>query len=234
MSDMPADRGAASSLRIDRDQQSLTHKVREVLRKAILSGEFQPGQRLIERTLCDLVGVSRTAIREALRALEAEGLVVNMSNQGPTVATISLKHAKQIYAVRGVLEVEAVELFLKNAGGADLDALEQALLAMERSSQQRDTEAVNSHKKQFYDVLISRCGNEIIGQMLRQLYGKIAILRHMTMAQQDRTHDAIREMRDIYEALRARDLAAARAAAIRHLDAARNVALGALVNSHPA
>lgn len=226
--DFAADQELRSALRIDREQQSLTHKVREVLRKAIVSGEFKPGQRLVERTLCDLIGVSRTAIREALRALEAEGLVVNTANLGPMVAVISHEQAKQIYAVRFVLELKAVEFFLENITDENLTALRRALVGMEKSNEASDLEKVNEYKAEFYDILIGRCGNEIIGQMLRQIYGKMAILRHMTMALSNRTSGAIREMRALYDALEAGDAKATKAAAVRHLNAAATVALTAL------
>ena len=231
LDNLPSDRNATYSLRIDREQQSLTHRVCEALRKAIISGEFEPGQRLVERTLCDLTGVSRTAIREALRTLEAEGLVVNIPNHGPTVVTISRDQAEQIYTVRLVLEVKAVELFLQRMQEEDLAALEQALSGMEKAYAAGDILRVNELKREFYDILISRCGNQIIEQMLRQLFAKMAILRHMTMAQTNRTFDAISEIRAIYEALESRSEEAARTACIRHVNAAAAVALNALSGS---
>lgn len=228
MDKLLTERDSASSLRIDREHQSLTHKVCDALRNAILAGEFEPGQRLIERMLCDLTGVSRTAIREALRTLEAEGLVVNIPNHGPTVATISRDQAEQIYTVRSLLEVKAVELFFARMQDHDLDALERALLGMEAAFADGDFARVHEEKKNFYDIIIGRCGNQIIEQMLKQLYAKMAILRHMTMAQTNRTVDAIAEMRDIYEALRSGSAKATRAASVRHLNAAATVALTAL------
>ncbi|MGV6874127.1 GntR family transcriptional regulator [Pseudochelatococcus sp. B33] len=222
------DQNAGYSLRIDREQQSLTHKVCDALRKAIISGEFEPGQRLVERMLCDLTGVSRTAIREALRTLEAEGLVVNIPNHGPTVVTISRDQAEQIYTVRLVLEVKAVELFLQHMQDEDLALLERALRGMEKACADGDIMRVNDLKREFYDIIVTRCGNQIIEQMLKQIFAKIAILRHMTMVQINRTFDAISEMRAMYEALASRDEEAARTACIRHVNAAAAVALNAL------
>lgn len=228
MDNILTEQDSRSSLRIDREQQSLTHKVCDALRKAILTGEFEPGQRLIERTLCDLTGVSRTAIREALRTLEAEGLVVNIPNHGPIVTTISRAQAEQIYTVRSVLEVKAVELFFERMQEEDLVALEATVVGMEEAYADGDFARVNEEKKGFYDVVVGRCGNQIIEQMLKQLYAKMAILRHMTMAQSNRTVDAIGEMRAIYEALRSGSAKATRTACIRHLNAAETVALTAL------
>ncbi len=69
----------------------------------MLSGRFKPGERLIERELCDMMGVSRTAVREALRQLESEGLVENIAKRGPIVARITRTDAISIYEMRGVI-----------------------------------------------------------------------------------------------------------------------------------
>lgn len=230
LNDVMGKQESGFSLRIDREEQSLTNKVGAALRKAIIDGEFEPGQRLVERTLCDLTGVSRTAIREALRTLEAEGLVVNVANHGPTVATITREQAEQIYTVREVLEVKAVELFLRRMQEDDLKALQATVEAMEQAYAARDIASVNTAKREFYDLLIRRCGNEIIQQVLAQLFAKIAILRQMTMGQSNRTVEAIGELRAVYEAIASRDEAAARKASLRHVKAAANVALSTLRN----
>uniref|UniRef100_UPI0035161B75 GntR family transcriptional regulator n=1 Tax=Cognatishimia sp. TaxID=2211648 RepID=UPI0035161B75 len=72
-------------------------------------GFFQPGQRLVERPLCDQLGVSRTVIRETMRYLEAEGLVDILPGRGPIVAKISREDARQIYDIRRMLETSAAE-----------------------------------------------------------------------------------------------------------------------------
>src|SRR5260370_22031670 len=83
---------------------SVRSRVAQKLREAIMSGTLKPGQRLVERELCEMTGVSRPSIREALRLLEADGLVNTVPHRGPMVSTISLEEAKQLYAARAVLE----------------------------------------------------------------------------------------------------------------------------------
>ena len=78
--------------------------VAQKLREAIMSGTLKPGQRLVERELCEMTGVSRPSIREALRLLEADGMVNTVPHRGPAVSTISLEEARQLYAARAVLE----------------------------------------------------------------------------------------------------------------------------------
>ena len=70
-------------------------QVVEMLRAAITSGQFAPGQRLIEKDLCDLMGVSRPSVREALRQVESEGLIVTIANRGPTVSQLSEARYRQ-------------------------------------------------------------------------------------------------------------------------------------------
>src|SRR5712664_797102 len=84
--------------------QTLRHQVEHVLRQQIMSGRFAPGARLIERELCETLGVSRTSVREALRKLEAEKLVSSVPHKGPMVAVISRKEAAELYAIRGLME----------------------------------------------------------------------------------------------------------------------------------
>ena len=93
-----------STLRIE-DVPTVRAMVAQKLRAAIMSGTLKPGQRLVERELCEMTGVSRPSIREALRLLEADGLVNTVPHRGPVVSTISLEEAKQLYAARAVLEI---------------------------------------------------------------------------------------------------------------------------------
>lgn len=91
-------------LRLQRDDMSLRKLAENTLRDAILYGAFTPGQKLIERDLCDRLGVSRTLLREALKQLEAEGLITNVVHKGPSVAVITEEDAREIYEARGLIE----------------------------------------------------------------------------------------------------------------------------------
>ena len=94
-------------LKIETPPQTLREIVLERMRGAILSGRFKSGERLVERTLCDQLGVSRSVVREAIRYLEAEGLVEIMANKGPMVARMDWAQAAQIYDIRMLLEQSA-------------------------------------------------------------------------------------------------------------------------------
>ena len=93
------------------------------LRKSISEGRFEPGERLVERELCELTKVSRPLVREVLRQLEVEGLVVTVPQKGVIVVKITPAEAMQIYQVRGVLEGLAARLFAQNGTAAQKEAL---------------------------------------------------------------------------------------------------------------
>ncbi|MBI3145489.1 MAG: GntR family transcriptional regulator, partial [Pseudogulbenkiania sp.] len=100
----------SSSLKIDRSVKTLRELTLEKMRDAILSAYFKPGERLVERALCEELGVSRSIVREVLRHLETEGLVESIPHQGPVVATLDADKAAQIYEIRALLEGHAARL----------------------------------------------------------------------------------------------------------------------------
>src|SRR5215510_14537054 len=128
-----ADAAGNVQMRVVRNTVTLRQQVLEVLRSAILNFQFKPGDRLIERELCEMTGVSRTSVREALRHLASEGLVQNLPNKGPIVATLDLRQAGQIFEVRAALEGMAGRLFAERATQAQRENLRAALVALERT-----------------------------------------------------------------------------------------------------
>jgi DNA-binding GntR family transcriptional regulator len=96
---------------IRRSAAPLRHQVLDFLRHSIISGRLTPGSRLIERELIEMMDVSRTVIREALRQLETEGLVATIANKGPVVRELSSAEAKDLYAIREVLVWPRVSLW---------------------------------------------------------------------------------------------------------------------------
>lgn len=216
------------SLKVTRNQPTLREMVLDKLRGAIMSFQLLPGDRLVERDLCDRLGVSRTSVREALRHLEAEGLVEHTGSRGPRVAVITLEDARDIYELRCVLESMVVQLFTQKANRrqmAELDRVWEILKDALRSGQTLDiVEAVSD----FYGVLYDGAGNRVAGQFLNQLQARVSYLRATSVSQEERYTDSFREMARIVEAIKARDPAAAHEACVAHIQAAAKVALAAL------
>jgi len=216
------------NLQVPRQAATLRLLVEDKLRSAIAAGHFKPGQRLIERELCEQIGVGRTSIREALRQLEAEGLVTTVPHRGPEVSSITADEARQLYEVRALLESFAGQSFAEHGTDDDIrelgDAVERFAAAAEGGNRSQLIEA----KTRFYAVLMNGAGNMFVRQMLTLLHNRITLLRLTSMTQPGRLADSVSEIREIYDAIRQRDAARANAACKRHIQTAAEIALAVL------
>lgn len=191
------------------------------LREAIMVGHFQPGERMVETSLCEQLGVSRTSLRETLRVLASEQLIVMTPHRGPSVAVITWEEADQIYHVRAILEGEMAALAAKRITEADVAEMRGALRHFEEAVAARDSLTRLSATSDFYEVIIRCSGNRIIGDLIHGLLARINFLRARTMDSPGRPRHSVREMTVLYEAIAARDVRGARAAAVAHVQAAR-------------
>jgi DNA-binding GntR family transcriptional regulator len=189
------------------------------LREAIISGHFKAGARLVETDLCKQLGVSRTSVREAIRVLSCEKLLVLVPNKGPSVAAISWEEATQIYHVRKLLEGEAAALAAKNPTEDDIAGMKRALESFEQAVTDNDAPGRVSATSDFYDAIIRRCGNLVIGDLIHGLLTRVNLLGTRSMSPGRAKHSA-GELRKIYEAIAAHDIRGARAAAAEHVAAA--------------
>lgn len=196
---------ASSNLTIERDQVSLRQIVTDKLRTLILVGELAPGQKLVERDLCDGLGVSRTLLREALQQLQAEGLIINILHRGPSVASITEDDARDIYRVRELLEAEAGRGFTLNASKEQIDELAAKVDVLRDPAVQGDSSALLAAKNGFYATMLEGCGNQIITQVLTQLNNRISILRRLSMSHGGRLALTIAELDEIVQTVRNRD-----------------------------
>jgi DNA-binding GntR family transcriptional regulator len=197
------------------------------LRQAIMGFQLLPGDRLVERDLCDRLGVSRTSVREALRQLEAEGLVEHVGG-GPRVTVITLEDARDIYELRCVLESMVVQLFTQKANRRQMADLDRAWETLKDTLRGGMTHEIVEAVSDFYGVLYDGAGNRVAGQFLGQLQARVSYLRATSLSQKERYVDSFREMARIVEAIKARDPMAAHSACVEHIQAAAKVALNAL------
>jgi DNA-binding GntR family transcriptional regulator len=218
----------SGSLRVVRPPTTLRAQTLIKLRQAIVDGRLQPGERLVERDLCTRLGVSRTLVREALRSLETEGLVLNGTQRGPAVARLNAAEAAKVYEAREAVEGMACQIFAVRATPADFDRLNQALAALDHATAADNRAATLAAKTRFYDALMLGAGNPVLHDMARQLRARAAILRATSMSQTGRTPDSVAEMHAIADALHRHDPPAAHEACINHLRHARDAAIATL------
>ncbi|AWI55585.1 GntR family transcriptional regulator (plasmid) [Aquabacterium olei] len=222
---MPAQ---GSSLRIDRNQKTLRELTLEKMRNAIIGQYFQPGQRLVERTLCDELGVSRTIVREVLRHLETEGLVETPQGQGPMVATIDLETTRQIYEIRALLEGHAAASCARLADEQAIVRMAAALMLIEASFAQNDHVGVLAETTRFYEVMFSAGREAVAWSIVQSLNARINRLRAITITSRERSSSGPAEMKQVLEAIRQRQPEAAQRAAEAHVRQAAARALEAL------
>ena len=204
--------------------QSVQQQAAEKLRAAILAGLFKPGDRLVEADLCAQLGVSRPSVREALRSLEAEGLVNIVPNRGPQIPVLTWDQAEEIYQVRALLEGEAAALCAKRGTRDHVDGMRMALAAFEKAVRQDDGAGRLSATAEFYRIMQKGAGNSLIDSLLQRLMARINFLRAQSMSRAGRAKFSLREMRAIFQAIAKGDGKAARKAAELHV---RNAAAAA-------
>lgn len=214
--------------RVETSAAPVREQVLKSIRGAIVQGWFSPGQRLIEREICELTGVSRTSVREALRQLESEGLVEMVPNRGPIVARITAEDAVQLYQVREVLEGLAGRLCAIDASDEQVGALVHAVDAFEQAIDAGDMADLLLLKDQFYTTLFTAAGNAEVDRMLTGLHGRITVLRNRTLRHSGRPRQTLAELRKIVDAVAARDPDGAASACAAHVARAARIALGSL------
>ena len=212
-------------LKIDRNTKTLRELALEKMRDAILGRHFQPGDRLVERALCEQLGVSRTVVREVLRHLETEGLVETLPHQGPIVARLEPEQAAQIYELRAALEALAARACALRASAEDLDRLAAAIARIERGFEAGELRAVLDATTDFYRTMFLSAGKTVAWTIVQSLNARINHLRMATLGSAGREATGPVEMRRIVDAIRARDAEAAEAACLDHVNQAAHIAL---------
>lgn len=215
---------AIGSLKVDRSTKTLRVLTLEKMREAILNEYFQPGERLVERQLCELLDVSRTVVREVLRHLETEGLVESIPHQGPVVAVLNPSDAAQIYEIRALLEGHAAHLCAEKADGTVFDRLEKINSQIQEAFSQKDFARVLLHTGEFYETLFQGAGQPIAWEVVQSLNARINRLRAVTVGTPGRDVEAAQEMAAIIAALRQRNGIAAQEASAEHVRRAATIA----------
>jgi DNA-binding GntR family transcriptional regulator len=215
---MSAERSDVTGARgVTRVAAPLRMQVVEQLREMIVSGDYGPGDRLVEAPLCEHFGVSRTVVREAIRQLESEGLVTIIANRGPVVTELSAADTQALYEVRMSLEGLAGLLFAQRATEAQRTELRGALDRVAAAFEQPALRARLAAKDRLYDVLIDGAGNPMVRQMLRGIHARVQLLRGLSLQTPGRAEQSLAELRRIVEAATAGDGDAARAACEEHV-----------------
>lgn len=188
------------------------------LRKAILTGQLKPGERLMEVHLANRLGVSRTPIREAIRKLELEGLVIMIPRRGAEVARITEKSLRDVLEVRRALDALSVELACDRITQKDINRLLEACTAFERAVREGDASVIASADVALHDIIVEAAGNARLQQLVNNLSEQMYRFRFVYIKEESQHDNLIAEHREIYEGIVSRDKERAAAAARLHID----------------
>lgn len=200
-------------------RRELWEGVAESLRAAIVSGAIPAGSSLVEADLADRFGVSRGPIRDALRDLSREGLVVDLPRRGTIVSTLTFSDTRDVYAVREGLEAVGARLAIERASEADLSRLRSAVVAMEAAWDRRVDYAESLLADlEFHRELVGLSANPRLIPLYEQMLSQTQLLVHNAALANPRLKLGLRRSahREIFDAVRRRDVDAARRAISEH------------------
>ena len=198
------------------------------LRTAIVSGELQPHERLVETTIAELASVSRTPVREALQRLEVDGLVREGQGGGLEVCGFSLDELADLCAVRETLEGLATQFAAASRSELEIDTLRRIVRA-EQEALDSDDEAVEPRielNHSFHETLWRASRNRYLADELKHLRNLIERLQDTTLRDQGRLEQSIQEHAAIVDALETRDAETAERLAREHFRNAMAMRMG--------
>jgi DNA-binding GntR family transcriptional regulator len=201
----------------------------QLVRDAIATGRLKPGDRVLESELATMFHMSRTPIREAIAALEADGLVSNDGARGRVVTKLDYQSIMELYAVREVLESTAAGLAARNASDMEILALRDML---EREKEILDDAGkLADHNRRFHEAIYYSSHNRYILKMLEYIQTGMLLLQPAGRTGKERRETALLEHRAIIDAIEARDPAASEAAIRNHVRRAQQARIKLLLQN---
>ncbi|GHA84242.1 MULTISPECIES: GntR family transcriptional regulator [Streptomyces] len=184
-------------------RRSLRDHAYETLRRRIIEVELRPGERLVERDLATELRVSRIPLREALRLLAAEGLVLLVPHRGALVAPFTPSDVRDLFDVRESLESLAARLAAERADEEGLRRLAARLDAARTATREHDRPTIAAANAAFHTDIVDLAANALLSGVMRPLEARMHWLFHLT-AQRDPAQQCAEHER-LYEAIAARD-----------------------------
>ncbi len=188
------------------------------LRKAILTGELKPGERLLEIHLANQLGVSRTPIREAIRKLELEGLVIMMPRRGAEVAQITEKSLRDVLEVRRALDALCAELACDRITEEEKQKLKTACDEFEKATATSDATIIAAADVALHDIIVAATRNQRLIQLINNLSEQMYRYRFEYIKDENQHNNLVEEHRMIYESIVRRDKEEAARATKLHID----------------
>lgn len=198
-------------------RKSLHEELADGLREMIVRGDLTPGTKVPEKDLCSVFNVSRTPLREALKVLAAEGLVVLEPNRGAWVSKITVEDLEEVFPVMGALESLSGELACQNITDAETAEIRSVHDVMRRAYDARDMEGYFAANRQIHELILNAARNETLTSQYHSLATRVSRARYVAKMTEERWERAMAEHEDILLSLSSRDAVALSAVLKRHL-----------------
>ncbi|RBP39879.1 GntR family transcriptional regulator [Garciella nitratireducens] len=189
----------------------------ETLKEAILKGDIEPGTRMMEVQLAEQLGVSRTPVREAIRQLELEGLVVMIPRKGAYVAGLSTKDCMEVLEIRTSLEGLAAQLAAQRAKDHEIKQLFEISKKFSDYAQSKDVQGLIDEDETFHDVIYIASRNDRLIQLISSLREQVQRFRVAYISQFKRASDLVEEHQQILDAISKGDGIKARMLSEEHI-----------------
>ena len=191
------------------------------LQKDILTGKLKPGDKLTEQELCKAYGVSRTPVREALRQLEADGLVENILNRGAFVVGMSEQDYEDMFELRKAYEGQAVKWAIERITEEEMDRLEETFEFMEFYTLRNDIDKMLTINSGFHQVIYEASHNRMLKKLLSSYQNYLKYKGIESAYDDDYLTTVLEEHRAIFKAFKDKDVKAGTLAMEMHIDRAR-------------
>ena len=215
---MPAKRETTNRL------SGLSASIVGTLKERIVGWQYPPEHRLTEEGLCREFGVSRSPVREALRALVTNGFVRKMANRGYAVRQLDLRDVEELYDLRTALELHVVERLASDSAGrrSELVALRETWKGI-RAGPPRKGEELAQLDTRFHETLAELSGNHMLLEQLRAINERLLVFRMIDFDEPDRSEHTCRQHIKVIERIVAHDADGARIAMRRNIDDGREI-----------
>lgn len=200
---------------------SIADQVFEKLERDILIGEYNRGDVLTESKLSEILEVSRTPIREALRRLEQEH-IIEMTTKGVVVIGISKEDINMIYEIRIRIEGLAAKNAAEHASESDIAELADIISLQEFYTQRGEADNIKNADSSFHKKIYQMSGNVTLCDTLTDLHKKVIKYRRASVSNKSRAESSLEEHKRIFDAIVQRDGILAEALTLKHIDNARN------------
>jgi DNA-binding GntR family transcriptional regulator len=210
-------------------KSTLSGSIVATIKERVIAWQYPPERRLTEEALCREFNVSRSPVREALRALAASGLVTRMPNRGYAVRQVNLREIEEIYEVRLALELYVVETLAGRGGPSEaLAPLRKTWKAIGDAPDNRKGEDLAALDTIFHESLVALIGNETLLRDIKAINERLFVFRMIDFGKPDRVGSTCAQHLDLIERIGAHDVEGARAAIRANIDNGRQIVREAL------